>query len=336
MQEKIKGIIPGLIVCLIVTVISKILGAFIPSLGAATFAILLGIILGNTIITHKRYAKGIKFSEKILLDCAVALLGVSVNLKEIMSIGYKGVLFIILQMALTITITYIIGMKLKFGKKYSLLMCAGNAVCGSSAIGATAPVIEADQKDKALAVTMVNLTGTILMFILPVITMGIYHNETVKSSALLGGTLQSVGQVIASGNLINANVTEMATIFKIIRIIGLVVVVMILAKINSGHNKEELIKEEKKAIKKAKVSAPWFIYAFFALTILYSIGFIPHVISSGLHTIGQNFEIIALVAIGMNVKFKDLKNQGVKAITYSGLVGLSQIICAIVLIRILL
>lgn len=336
MKEKFIAIIPGLLVCLVVTAISKVLGMFVPSLGAATFAILLGIILGNTIITNKKYSKGIKFSEKILLDCAVALLGVSVNLKEILSIGYKGVLFIIIQMALTITITYIIGMKLKFGKKFTLLMCAGNAVCGSSAIGATTPVIEADQKDKALAVTMVNLTGTILMFVLPVITMGIYHNQTVNSSALLGGTLQSVGQVIASGNLVNANVTEMATIFKIIRIICLVAVVMILAKINAGHNREELIKEEKEAIKKAKVSAPWFIYVFFALTILYSIGIMPHMITSGLHTIGENFEIIALVAIGMNVKFKDLKEQGIKAMIYAGLVGLSQIVCAIALIRILL
>lgn len=183
---------------------------------------------------------------------------------------------------------------------------------------------------------MVNLTGTILMFVLPVITMGIYHNQTVNSSALLGGTLQSVGQVIASGNLVNANVTEMATIFKIIRIICLVAVVMILAKINAGHNREELIKEEKEAIKKAKVSAPWFIYVFFALTILYSIGIMPHMITSGLHTIGENFEIIALVAIGMNVKFKDLKEQGIKAMIYAGLVGLSQIVCAIALIRILL
>ena len=38
-------------------------------------------------------------------------------------------------------------------------MASGNAVCGSSAIAATAPVIEADDKDKGISITIVNITG---------------------------------------------------------------------------------------------------------------------------------------------------------------------------------
>ncbi|MGL5069295.1 MAG: YeiH family protein [Sarcina sp.] len=334
-MKKYKGILPGVIACILIAIVSEILGRFIPQLGAATFAIILGVICGNTIINRKRFSAGVKFSEKVLLAWAIGLLGVILNLNEIISIGYKGVLFIVIQMALTIVVTYFIGKKLGFGKKFSLLMCAGNAVCGSSAIAATEEVIEADSKDKGISVAVVNLTGTILMFILPAITYFLYGNETVKSSAMIGGILQSVGQVVASGKMISPQMSEMATIFKIIRIILLVVVVLVLAKVNSGRDKAEF-KHEEENIKKTKVSIPWFIYLFFGLTLLYTFGFIPQMLGDGIHKVGNILEIIALAAIGASVKFKDLLEQGPKAIIYGGLVGISQIIFAIILIFILL
>ena len=337
MREEYKGILPGLIACIVIAIISKVCGNFVPQLGAAAFSILLGVILGNTLLTKKVYSPGIKFSEKVLLAWSIALLGVILNIKEIMSIGYKGVIFVILQMAFTIAAVYFIGKKLKFGEKFILLMCAGNAVCGSSAIAATEPVIESSSKDKGISVAIVNLTGTILMFVLPVITFGLYSNETMKSSAMIGGILQSVGQVVASGKLINQNISEMATVFKIIRIILLVVVVIVLAKINSRGNKEEFKHEEEVLMKsKSKVSIPWYIYVFFALAILLTLGLIPLPIKNGLHQIGNVFELIALAAIGMSVKFKDLKEQGPKAIIYGGLIGIAQIVISIILIVILI
>lgn len=334
-MEKFKKIIPGLVACIVIAGISKVLGNFVPTLGASTFAIILGIVLGNTVLNKKVYAAGVKFSEKILLSLAIGLLGVTLNLHQVISIGWKGVLFIVVQMTLTIVITYFIGKKLGFGRKFTLLMCAGNAVCGSSAIGATESVIEANEKDKGISVAIVNLTGTILMFVLPAITFLLYKNATMQSSAMIGGILQSVGQVVASGKLINSQITDMATIFKIIRIIFLVVVVIALAKVNSQGDKAEF-KHEEQNLKKAKVSIPWYIYLFFGLTILYTIGLIPGVVSTSVHGFGELLEIIALAAIGASIKFKDLLEQGPKALIYGGLVGLVQIILAISLIQILL
>lgn len=334
-MKKYKGILLGVLACIIIAIISKILGNFVPQLGASTFAIILGIICGNTIIKGKRFAAGVKFSEKFLLNLAIGFLGVILNLHEIISIGYKGVLFIVIQMTLTITVVYFIGKKLGFGKRFTLLMCAGNAVCGSSAIAATEGVIEAEPKEKGIAVAVVNLTGTILMFVLPALTLFMYHHATMKSSAMIGGILQSVGQVVASGKMINPQIAGMAIVFKIIRIILLVVVVVVLAKINGGKDKEELKHEEQK-IKRAKVSIPWYIYLFFGLTILYTFGFIPQVLCDIIHKIGEMLEIIALAGIGASIKFKDLLEQGPKAIIYGGLVGISQIIIAMIFIYILL
>ena len=64
-------------------------------------------------------------------------------------------------MILTILFCIIVGKKLGFTEDFHLLMASGNAVCGSSAIGATAPVIKAKDVDKPITITLVNLTGTI-------------------------------------------------------------------------------------------------------------------------------------------------------------------------------
>ena len=64
MQQKfvnVKELLPGLIVCIIIGLISKYVGTFVPALGGATIAILLGLLLGNTVLTHKSFYKGVRF-----------------------------------------------------------------------------------------------------------------------------------------------------------------------------------------------------------------------------------------------------------------------------------
>lgn len=73
---------------------------------------------------------------------------------------------------------------------------------------------------------MVNLMGTILMLSLPFLGTWIFGNNDLLRGALIGGTEQSVGQVVASATMVNPNTTTLATLFKIMRIIMLVFVVL--------------------------------------------------------------------------------------------------------------
>lgn len=339
-MNTVRKIIPGIIICIIIGIISEILGNKFTTIGAATFAIFIGIIAGNTIFHNDKYEDGTKFAEKDLLNYSIVLMGANINLTEILSLGFNGLIFIIMQMALTICMVYFIGRKLQFNKKYCLLMASGNAVCGSSAIASTAPVIEADDSDKVISITIVNIIGTILMITLPLITAELYSNETLQTSAIIGGILQSVGQVIGSAKFVGENVVGLATVFKIIRIILLVVVVLVYEKIHiSEYNKNIEDNQNKNiAINKnsKKVNIPWFITGFFIVCILYTVGIVPDFLSKLFKWISSNFEIIALAGIGMRVKIRDLVKEGPKALLYGLLVGLCQVIFAIILIRILL
>lgn len=329
-----KAIIPGLTVCILIGLLSKYLGTFVPTLGGATIAILLGLLLGNTVLNQPLLYKGVRFSESNLLSYSIVLLGGTLSYQVILELGISGVSFIILQMILTIAFCLLVGKKLGFTENFRLLMASGNAVCGSSAIGATAPVIKANDVDKSITITLVNLTGTILMMLLPFLTSFLYEDETIKSSALIGGTLQSVGQVVGSASMVNHDVLQYATIFKIVRIIFLVFVILAFAKLKKDEENHEAQLHHKKP--KAKIKIPWYVQGFFIMCFLFSIGLISEEISLGFKQISNYLEIFALAGIGMSVKFKDLMAAGLKSGLYCLAIGIAQIVFAILLISILL
>ncbi len=335
MKINIKEIGAGFIVCFIIAIIAQIIAKIFPTIGAAIFAIGIGIICGNTFLNKSSLAPGTSFSERNLLEYSIVLTGATLVLGDILALGVSGLLFIALQMTCTITAAYLIGRKMKFGRKFSLLMSAGNAVCGSSAIATVSPVINADSKDKGISITIVNLTGTILMILLPIITGLLYNHEMLPTTAMIGGVLQSIGQVIASADLVGGEYVATATIFKIIRIVFIVFVALAFSKMN--HSEEgKLFQKDNEKSGAVKAGVPWFITGFFIMAILHTLGIIPATLADIAHTISGQFEIIALAAIGMRVKFKDLVSEGPKALCYGISVGAVQIIVAFILIKILL
>src|SRR5574337_515399 len=168
--QKNKAILPGLGLSIIVAIIGKLCALALPSLGGATLAILLGIVLGNTIFKQAYLADGTKFSESKLLECSVVLLGFTVTFQTISRLGLNGLGFIIVMMTVVIISAMFIGKKLGFSENVGILMASGNAVCGSSAIGAVAPTIGADDDEKGQVITLVNLLGTVMMLALPLIS----------------------------------------------------------------------------------------------------------------------------------------------------------------------
>lgn len=337
MKQLVTKNAPGFLVCLVIALIAQGIAKFFPSIGAALFAIGLGILCGNTFLNRPVFDAGTKFSERSLLEYSIVLTGATLLLRDILALGWNGLAFIACQMALTIVAAYQIGRHMGFGKKFSLLMGAGNAVCGSSAIATVSPVVEADSKDRGISITIVNVTGTILMVLLPLITGFVYQHEVLHTSAMIGGTLQSIGQVIASAQLVGGEVVETATIFKIIRIVLIVLVALVYSRVNADRDDAPLFaRGEAAGTKAVKAGVPWFIIGFFLMAILHSLGVIPAPVSAVAKLVSQQFEIIALAAIGMRVKFRDLAAEGPRAMVYGVSVGACQILFALVLIRVFL
>ena len=325
-------ILPGLITAFIVAMISKWIGAWLPTLGAATIAILLGILLGNTVLKNPILEKGTKVAESKLLEFSVVLLGTTVTFQTITHIGINGGLFVVLQISLTIIVTYIIGKKLLFSDNMSLLMAGGNAICGSSAIASIAPSILAKEEEKGQIITLVNLLGTILMLLLPLLTSILYPTNLLAKSALVGSILQSVGQVVASASMIHPEVVELAMLFKIMRIMFLVIVVYLFGKFKARKTSMTETAETITFPNK-KADLPWYVIGFFLFCILNSTVQLPSQLSQIARFLSSWFEITALAAIGLRLDFQKFFKEGNRFLIYGLTVGLFQIFLAIVLIH---
>lgn len=330
-QKNYLPILPGLGLSVIVAIIAKLLARIFPTIGGATIAIILGIILGNTYFKQSTLAEGTKFSESRLLEYSVVLLGLTVTVQTIGEVGWRGVLYVLCMMTIVISWTYWIGRKLGFSQKMTLMMAGGNAVCGSSAIGAIAPAIKADDQEKGQIITLVNLLGTVMMLGLPVIGINFFAGDYLAQSALMGGTLQSVGQVVAGASLIDGKVVQYAMLFKIIRILMLVVVVYLFGKIAAKN--DATIEKNKEG--KRKLPIPWYVAGFLVLCIVNSSIDLPSIFSTSAHFLSTWFETIALAAIGLRLDFRKFLKEGPQFLAFGAAVGVVQTAAALMLLSLL-
>ena len=343
-KKELDGILPGLAVSILISLISQFLARFLPTLGAALIAILLGMLLGNTLLNRPELSQGTKFSEKRLLEYAIVLNGLILDFQVLKSAGLKGFVFIILQMSLTIFVTYNLGKYFGFGKRFSLLMGAGNAVCGSSAIGTVSPIVQADNKDKGISITIVNLTGTALMIALPLLGAFLYGSDTLRTSALIGGTVQSVGQVVAAAKLVNDEVVTLATVFKLMRVLLIIGVAVLYGRMNMNEGeplftrKPRVEANDGPASESSAVSygVPWFLTGFVVFFLIRSFIGVHDSVLIASKAISTQFEVAALAAIGMRVKFADIIKEGPKAMLYGLTVGAVQVLMAVGLIPLFL
>lgn len=238
-----REMLPGIGLTVALAVVAEWLTPLLPFLGAEGIAMLLGIVIGNTAFRQQIWNPGVDWSEKYFIQFGIAFLGLTVTLRTVEQLGWQGILFIVLQMTATILIVMWLGGRFfKVSSESAMLMGAGNAVCGTSAIAAVSPVIGANDTQRRTAAATVSLTGVALLLILPTIGPAILGHNDLLSGALIGGTLQSVGQAVGAGLMVNDAAGTYATLFKMLRVVLLAFVVMAFTKMSRrGQTQQEAV-----------------------------------------------------------------------------------------------
>lgn len=309
----------GLFVVLAISVVAFLLSSFIP-IGSVAIAIILGIIIGNNVKFSNKYNSGITYAEKTILSFAIALMGINLDFSILSQLGIKTIILIVSGMVITIFSGVLIGKFYGIDKKLALLLGIGNGVCGSSAISATAPVIKPEKNFIGLSVAIVNLLGTIGIFLLPFIAF-IFHLNDIDAGILIGNTLQAVGQVTAAGFSISNDAGVSATTVKMGRVLLLTPLVLILIYIfNKNHNKAE---DEEKS---KKIGVPIFILAFILFSLISSFSLVNDNIKHIIGHISHYSLIVAMSAIGLKIHFNSIKSNGKDAFKIAILVFCVQII----------
>lgn len=296
--------IPGLLIVCLIAAVAIILSSFILGPGSIFFAILIGLLFGNLSPWSDKMDPGTTFTEEKILPVAIALMGTELELHALEHLGLSAFLIVIPPMIFSIFCALLIGRRLGLSVPASLVLGIGNSVCGSSAVMAAAPAVKAEKHDAAVAVASVNLLGTIGIFLLPGIS-SLLALPDVKTSYLIGGSLQAVGQVVASGYSVSDVVGADALVIKMIRVLMIGPIVMILH--GFFHSKGTASGAKKKYV-------PNYIIGFAVCAIAASIfhndtWIIPHITS-----MAKLLMVIAMAGVGCRIHIRMLLSQGPKAL----------------------
>ena len=111
-------------------------------IGASVIALFIGMVINAIWKPTKTFAKGLKFTSKKVLKFAIILLGASMSMRVILSVGAQSLTVMVFTLLTCFGGGHFIGKALGLDWKLSNLISAGTGICGGSAIAAIAPVIE--------------------------------------------------------------------------------------------------------------------------------------------------------------------------------------------------
>ncbi len=285
-------------------------GNLIPLIGGPVF----GIFLGMLIAFWQRPAifdEGIKFTAKKILQAAIILLGFEMNLFNVVKVGSQSLLIIVFTLSAAFLAAWLFGRYAKLAGNTRILIGVGTAICGGSAIAATAPVIAANDKEVAYSISTIFLFNIAAVFIFPFVGH-LLEMSDIGFGMWAGTAINDTSSVVAAGYSYSDTAGNLATIVKLTRTLMIVPITLTLAVLGCRKNAEN------NQFCFTKVF-PWFVLGFLGASVVSTTGFIPMFISSFLAQSGKFFIIMALAAIGLNTHLKQLINNGFKPV----LLGLS-------------
>ncbi len=317
----------GLIIVFGVGALSWWLARYLPSLGNVTLAILLGVLVGNLLVSTPATDRGGQFAEKQLLPVAIVLLGVELQLDSLIALGPLAAVIILISISTSVFVSLKLGEWMGFSRQFSLLIGAGNGICGSSAVAATSMSIKADEADTGISIGVVNLLGTLGIFIMPLLIRSLSLND-VGGGLLVGGSLQAFGQVLAAGFSVNNDVGQIATVVKMGRVLMLGPMVIWIGMWMQAQNVAQ-------GGEASAVHIPRFILGFFLMSIFASLNLLPASVVSLITTAGKFLLVVAMAGIGMRIQLRTLFRSGLWALLFGAAVWLVQIMVLLVVIVVL-
>lgn len=341
MKEKVMNVVqlvPGILVAVVIAVVAKLIGS-IPIgqnhvdsyIGASVIALFIGMAINHFFKPNALLKKGLKFTSKKLLKFAIILLGASMSVQTILTVGKQSLEVMVFTLLTCFGGGFLVGKALGLNWKLSNLISAGTGICGGSAIAAIAPVIDAEDSDVAYAMSATFLFDMAMIILFPIMGHAIGLSD--MAYGLWSGTaVNDTSSVVAAGYAFSEAAGDFATMVKLTRTLAIIPTVLVFALIQV-HLQKKAAKTSGQTVEKKSVSFvklfPWFILGFVAMAVLNSVGVIPVAVSGALKQTSKFLMVSALAAIGLNTSFKDMAKSGIKPMIHGFIISALVVVVAI-------
>jgi uncharacterized integral membrane protein (TIGR00698 family) len=216
----------------------------------APTALLSGMALALTVTNP--YGPFCKKYSRVLLQTAVVLLGFSLNLGQVIQAGMRGFGFSCISILMVFGLASVLQRMLKVRPMTSLLVSAGTAICGGSAIAAMSTAVDAPQEDVTVSVGTIFLLNAVGLLIFPPIGH-LLHLTNSQFGTWAGIAIHDVASVVGAATTFGAGSVAIASAVKLSRVLFLIPVTMFFAWRCAGAK---------------KLTIPWFIALFLLASLI--------------------------------------------------------------------
>jgi uncharacterized integral membrane protein (TIGR00698 family) len=302
-------------------------------------AVLLGVAWRNSFGLDASFLPGLQWVTHTLLRAGIALVGLKLALGGFAATTLAALPVVVACIATAIGVSMLMGHLLGLSRPLRLLLAAGTAICGCTAICAVTPVVRARSVESGLAVTCVVVLGCLGMLVYPWLAHAVFGDATRAVGVFLGTSIHDTAQVMGAATIyaqqFNADeAAAVAGLTKLMRNLCLLALVPLFA-VWSGAGTEG-----NPGVKRAQV-LPAFLIWFLALALARTVGdglladTAAAAAWSQLVAVGLGASELLLVcgmtAVGLSVSLADLRGVGSRALVAALAVAFAVCACSLTL-----
>jgi uncharacterized integral membrane protein (TIGR00698 family) len=195
----------------------------LPDIEYVLWAILIGLVIANTIGLHPVFRPGV-LTYQFWLKVGIVALGSRFVLGDILKLGATSLVQILVDMAVAGTIILVAAHAFGLSGKLGSLLAIGTSICGVSAIVAAKGAIRARNADVSYAIAAILALGAAGLFVLPPLGHAIGLTEY-QFGLWAGLSVDNTAETTATGYLFSDHAGKIAVLVKSTRnaLIGFVV-----------------------------------------------------------------------------------------------------------------
>jgi uncharacterized integral membrane protein (TIGR00698 family) len=261
------------------------------------------VLLSPLAVRRPTAGPGIAFASRPLLRAGVALLGLRISLHAVSGLGVRGIAVAVGVVVITMLVTILLGRMLGVEPSLAILIGAGSAICGASAIAAMQGVARADEDRVGYAIGTVTLFGSVAMLTIPYVLVPGFGMSDRLGGLWAGASIHEVAQVAAAGAALSPAALKIAALMKLTRVVLLAPTVAIAAWVRGG--KADVTTGR-------SLPVPAFVLAFLGLVVVRTVVSVPPLVLS----IDQWAVTVllggALAALGLKTTFASFRTAGAR------------------------
>jgi uncharacterized integral membrane protein (TIGR00698 family) len=246
---------------------------------------------------------------KYLIQASVVLLGFTMSIGEVAKHGTSGIVFAAGTILGTFVLAAVLTKLLGTEPVVSTLVASGTAICGGSAIAATAAAIRANPPQMAVALATVFMLNAAALLVFPPLghALGMTSEQFGTWAAVAIHDVSSVVGAAAAFDPASPEVVQTATTIKLARVLWIVPVTLV-----TGWWFGRKRTEEERAAAKGKFVSPVPVFVILFVLAATVRQFVPALgeVSATLYFVAKKGMAVALLLIGASMSKTALASVG--------------------------